>query len=108
MPQITMRAAFRLVIAASVVLTASVAVAGPWGALPDAIARLQANPQDRSAQAVVEQSEASILREVTNGHLAAVAVLMDTYASLVVQLEDGESRLRSQETRTCSRPACVG
>jgi formylglycine-generating enzyme required for sulfatase activity len=97
-----MRAAFRLVIAASVVLTASVAVAGPWGALPDAIARLQANPQDRSAQAVVEQSEASILREVTNGHLAAVAVLMDTYASLVVQLEDGESRLRSQETRTAA------
>jgi len=98
----TMRAVFRLFIAASVVSTASVAVAGPWGALPDAIARLQADHQDQSAQAVVEEAEASILREVTNGNLAAVAVLMETYASLVVQLNDGESRLRHQETRTAA------
>ena len=51
-----------LLIGVFVVVTASVAVAGPWGALPDAIARLQANPREQSAQVVVEQAEASILR----------------------------------------------
>ena len=90
----------RLIIGVCLAAAAPVAFAGPWGALPDAIARLQADPQDRSAQGVVDEAEASILREVTNGHPAAVAVLMDTYASLVVQLDDGETRLQSQETRT--------
>jgi formylglycine-generating enzyme required for sulfatase activity len=51
---------------------------------------------------VVDEAEASVLREATAGHLAAVAVLMETYASLVVQLDDGEERLRRQETRTAS------
>jgi len=97
-----MRAVFRLLIGVFVVVTASVAVAGPWGALPDAIARLQANPREQSAQVVVEQAEASILREATNGRLAAVAVLMETYASLVVQLDDGEPRLQGQEKRTAT------
>ena len=94
-----MRLSARLIIVVCFVAAATMAVAGPWGALPDAVARLQANPQDQSAQGVVEEAEASILREVSNGHLAAVAVLMETYASLVVQLDDGDSRLRSQETR---------
>jgi formylglycine-generating enzyme required for sulfatase activity len=81
---------------------AAPAVAGPWGALPDAISRLQANPQDRSAQGVIEEAEASILHEVNSGHVAAVAVLMETYASLIVQLDDGERRLQRQEARTAA------
>jgi formylglycine-generating enzyme required for sulfatase activity len=97
-----MRAVPRLLIALSLAATAPAAVAGPWGALPDAIARLQANPQERSAQAVVEEAEASILREAMNGHLAAVAVLMETYASLVVQLDAGEQRLGRLDTRTAA------
>jgi formylglycine-generating enzyme required for sulfatase activity len=91
-----------LIIAASVVVTASVAVAGPWGSLPDAIARLRANPADRSAQAVIAEAEASVLHQATQGRLAAAAVLMETYASLVVQLSDGEERLSRIETRTAN------
>jgi formylglycine-generating enzyme required for sulfatase activity len=92
----------RLIIVVCVAASAPPVIAGPWGALPDAIARLQANPQDRSAQAVVEEAEVSILREVTNGHLSAVAVLTETYASLVVQLDAGEQRLQRQEMRTAA------
>jgi formylglycine-generating enzyme required for sulfatase activity len=77
-----------------------VASAGPWGDLPDAVARLQENPGDRSAMVVVGQAEASVLREATRGRLAAVPLLMETYASLVVRLDDGEDRLRAIETRT--------
>jgi len=95
-----MRLFARLIIGVCLVAAVPTAAAGPWGALPDAIARLQANPQERSALAVVSEAEASILREATNGHLAAVAVLMETYASLVVQLDSGESRLQGQEART--------
>ena len=95
-----MRRFVQLIIGVSLAVAIPSAFAGPWGALPDAIARLQTDPQDRLAQEVVEEAEASILREVSNGNLAAVAVLMDTYASLVVQLGDGESRLRRQEQRT--------
>jgi len=97
-----MRPVFRLFIAAAVAVTASVAAAGPWGALPDAIARLQANPGDASALAVIAEAESAILREAAKGHLAAVAMLMDTYGSLVVQLRDGESRLQNQEARTAT------
>jgi formylglycine-generating enzyme required for sulfatase activity len=79
---------------------APAAIAGPWGALPDAVARLQEDPGDRSALVVVGEAEASVLREATRGRLAAVPVLMETYASLVVQLDDGEERLRALETRT--------
>jgi len=97
-----MRRIFQLAIFVCTAAAAPVAEAGPWGALPDAVARLLANPRERSAQVVVEEAEASILREATNGHLAAVAVLMETYGSLVVQLGDGEQRLQRQEARTAA------
>jgi len=97
-----MRCVSWLIIGVSIAAASSLTFAGPWGALPDAIARLQANPQERSALAVVEEAEASIQRVATNGHLAAVAVLMETYSSLVVQLDDGDQRLQRQETRTAS------
>jgi hypothetical protein len=85
-----------MIIGLGLAAAAPLAFAGPWGALPDAIARLQVDPQDRSARAVIAEAEASILREAVKGHLAAVAMLMDTYGSLVVQLGDGESRLQGQ------------
>jgi formylglycine-generating enzyme required for sulfatase activity len=97
-----MRRFSRLIIVPWVVVASSLAFAGPWGALPDAVARLQADPDDRSARLVVGEAEASVLREATRGRLAAVPVLMETYASLVVQLEDGEDRLRALETRTAN------
>jgi formylglycine-generating enzyme required for sulfatase activity len=90
----------RLVIAVWVGVAALPASAGSWGALPDAVARLQDDPGDRSALVVVGEAEASVLREATRGRLAAVPVLMETFASLVVQLDDGEDRLRSLETRS--------
>lgn len=58
------------------------------------------DPNDRSAWAVVDAAETSVLREATRGRLAAVAVLMETYASLVVQVSEGERRLQSLERRT--------
>jgi formylglycine-generating enzyme required for sulfatase activity len=91
-----------MIIGLGLAAAAPLAFAGPWGALPDAIARLQVDPQDRSARAVIAEAEASILREAVKGHLAAVAMLMDTYGSLVVQLGDGESRLQGQEARTAA------
>jgi len=97
-----MRRVSHLIIVVCVAAAAPPVIAGPWGALPDAIARLQANPQDRSAQAVIVEAEASILREATKGHLAAVAMLMETYGSLVLQLDDGELRLQGQEARTAA------
>ncbi len=72
--------------------------AGPWGGLPEAVARLQTVPGDRSAQAVLAEAETSVLKAATSGRLAAVAVLMETYVSLVMQLKDGEGRVRRLET----------
>ena len=68
-----MRRVSRLIIAICDVAAAFPAAAGPWGALPDAVARLQANPQDRSAWAVVEEAEASIVFS-PDGSAQAVAV----------------------------------
>jgi formylglycine-generating enzyme required for sulfatase activity len=82
------------------------ALAGPWRELPDAVARLQADPGDRAAMAAVGEAEASVLRTAARGRLAAVPLLMETYASLVMQLDDGEERLRRLETRTAG--ALVG
>ena len=95
-----MDCASRLVIVVCVGVAALPAFAGPWGDLPDAVARLREDPGDRSAMMVVGEAERSVLREATRGRLAAVPVLMETYASLVVQLDDGEDRLLSLEART--------
>jgi sulfatase modifying factor 1 len=73
--------------------------AGPWGALPDAVARLQVDPGDRAAERVIGEAEASILAEARNGRLAAVATLMEVYASLVMRLPGGEGRVRRVEER---------
>ena len=83
-------------------------IAGPWGGLPDAVGRLQNDPGNRSAQAVLAEAESSVLREATNGRLAAVAVLMETYSSLVMQLEDGDERVRNLERRTAAALAAWG
>lgn len=98
----SMRRIFALVVAIWVVVSAVPAAAGPWGGLPDAVARLQNEPGDRAALAVVRQAEASILNEATNGRLPAVAVLAETYASLVMQLDDGDQRVRRLEARVAS------
>jgi formylglycine-generating enzyme required for sulfatase activity len=95
-----MRCVSGLTIVVCISAAPSLASAGPWGALPDAVARLQADPQERSALAVLAEAEGSILRQATAGRLPAVAVLMDTYTSLVVRLAGGEQRLRRLETRT--------
>jgi formylglycine-generating enzyme required for sulfatase activity len=58
------------------------------------------DPNDQSAWMVVDAAETSVLREATRGRLAAVAVLMETYASLVVQVSEGEQRLQRLERRT--------
>lgn len=97
-----MRRACALILVVLLAAISPPALAGPWGALPDAVARLQNDPQDRVAETVLEQAEASILHEAENGRLAAVAVLAETYASLVVQLDDGEDRVRRLEARTAS------
>jgi formylglycine-generating enzyme required for sulfatase activity len=75
-------------------LTAASAAAGPWVELPDAIAQLQTNPQNRAAARVLDSTAAAIRNEAVSGHLAAVSVLMEVYASLVMRLPDGEERLQ--------------
>jgi formylglycine-generating enzyme required for sulfatase activity len=95
-----MRCVHWLIIVVLVAAPAHSAVAGPWGRLPEAVARLQTDAGDQSAQSVVREAEVSVLREARTGRLAAVVVLMETYASLVMQLDDGEGRLRSLESRT--------
>jgi len=94
-----MRRVSELIIIVFMAAAAYPASAGPWGGLPDAVARLQADPGDRSAQAVVAQAETSILREAMSGRLAAVAVLAETYASLVMRLDDGDQRVRLLEEK---------
>ena len=97
-----MRCVSKLIIVTCLFALVSPAQAGPWGGLPDAVARLQSDPGDRSAQAVVVQAENSILEEARSGRLAAVAVLAETYASLVMQLEDGDRRVRDLEEKTAT------
>ena len=76
--------------------------AGPWGALPEAVAHLQSAPGDHAAQAVLAEAEASIVKAADSGRLPAVAVLMETYVSLVMRLQDGEERVRRLERKTAA------
>ena len=97
-----MRAVFRLIIFASMVVAAAPALAGPWGGLPDAVARLQVDPADRAAEAVIVAAEASILSEAAAGRLPAVTALHEVYASLVMRLPSGEGRIGRLDERIAS------
>ena len=103
-----MRRFYWLLTAVSLVVAASPAIAGPWGALPDAVARLQVDPGDRAAESVVGEAEASIFVEARNGRLAAVATLMEVYASLVMRLPNGDGRLRRVEERVAASLTTYG
>jgi formylglycine-generating enzyme required for sulfatase activity len=92
-----------LIIIVLLAVAPSQGFAGPWGGLPDAVARLQNDPDDQAARAVIAEAEASILNEARSGRLAAVAVLAETYISLVMQLDDGEERVRRLEERTAAQ-----
>lgn len=84
------------------------ASAGPWVQLPDAIAQLETNPQDRAALQVVESTAAAIRSEAVRGHLSAVSILMEVYGSLVMRLPDGEERLRSVEAEVADALVVFG
>jgi formylglycine-generating enzyme required for sulfatase activity len=103
-----MRAVFRLIIFASMVVAAAPALAGPWGGLPDAVARLQMDPGDSAAEAVIAEAEASILFEAAAGRLPAVAALHDVYASLVMRLPDSEGRIGRLDKRTAAALVSYG
>ena len=89
-----MRPVFRLIIPVIVAVAAAPVLAGPWGGLPDAVARLQVNPADSAAEAVVAGAEESIVSEASAGRLQAVAALEEVYTSLVTRLPDGEQRIQ--------------
>ena len=95
-----MRPVFRLIIVVGVAVVATPVLAGPWGGLPDAVARLQVNPADSAAEAVVAEAEESIVFEATAGRLPAVAALQEVYASLVTRLPEGEERIRRLYEKT--------
>jgi len=76
---------------------ATVAGAGPWSELPEAVSRLQLHPDDRGAQVVLARAEQSLLNEAGAGHLAATAALMDAYSSLVAPLSDADRRIATLE-----------
>ncbi len=97
-----MRRIFRLIFVFCLVTGASSVLAGTWGALPDAIARLQVNPNDRAAEGVIADAEASILNEIAAGRLPAVVTLMEVYASLVMRLPSGEQRIQSLQRRAAA------
>jgi len=97
-----MCAVFRLIIPVFPVL------AGPWGGLPDAVARLQVDPADSAAEAVVAEAEESIVFEATAGRLPAVAVLQEVYASLVTRLPNGEQRIRRLYERIAAALVAYG
>jgi len=103
-----MRRFHGLLIGACLAVASAPAVAGPWGALPDAVAKLQINPGDRAAERVVGEAEASILNEARNGRLAAVAALMEVYASLVMRLPNGDERIRLIEQRAAATLTTYG
>ncbi len=94
-----MRIVFSLMIVASL---ASPALAGPWGGLPDAVARLQVDPGDSAAEAVIVAAEASILSEAAAGRLPAVTALHEVYASLVMRIPGGEGRIGRLDARVAS------
>ena len=67
-----------------------VALAGPWGRLPEAVARLRENPNDPAARAAIEAVERSILAEARSGHLASVQALLAAYDELMAPLQDAD------------------
>jgi len=82
--------------------------AGPWNRLPDAVGRLQVEPGNKAAEAVLGEAEASILSEAVSGRLAAVRALMEVYASLVMRLPNGDTRLERLERRTAAALVAFG
>jgi formylglycine-generating enzyme required for sulfatase activity len=88
-----------LLVAVCLLEASPLAFAGPWSSLPDAVARLQSNPDDQDAGAVLREAEAAILVEASQGKLAALSALMEVYESLVMPLPDGDIRLERLESR---------
>jgi len=84
------------------VVAASPSLAGPWGGLPEAVARLEADPGDRSALAMIAEAEQSVLTQAKAGRLAAVVALQEVYASLVMRLPDGERRIADLQKNTAA------
>jgi formylglycine-generating enzyme required for sulfatase activity len=103
-----MRPVFKLIIVVGVALVATPVLAGPWGGLPDAVARLQVDPADSAAEAVIAEAEKSIVSEATAGRLPAVAALQEVYASLVTRLPDGEQRIQRLHRRTAGALVAYG
>jgi formylglycine-generating enzyme required for sulfatase activity len=103
-----MRAVFRLIIPIIVAAVATPVLAGPWGGLPDAVARLQVNPANGAAEAVVAEAEESVVFEAKAGRLPVVAVLQEVYASLVTRLPDGEERIRRLHERIAAALVAYG
>ena len=103
-----MRPVFRLIIVVGVAVAAAPVLAGPWGGLPDAVARLQVNPADSAAEAVVAGAEESIVSEASAGRLQEVAALEEVYASLVTRLPDGEQRIQRVHERTAAALVAYG
>jgi len=103
-----MRSSSLFVCLLTTMLAVSPAAAGPWGALPEAIARLQVNPTDGAAESVIQQAEASIIVQAESGRLPAVVVLVEAYASLVMRLPDGEERVKRVERRTAAALVTYG
>jgi len=103
-----MRAVFRLIAVVVVALVATPVLAGPWGGLPDAVARLQVNPANGAAEAVVAEAEESVVFEAKAGRLPVVAVLQEVYASLVTRLPDGEERVRRLHERIAAALVVYG
>ncbi len=91
---------------AVIVLGASVAWAGPWSHLPQAIARLAAHPGDRKARQVLSAVELSLVREAQRDHLAAVRSLQNTYDELVMSLPGGNRRITALHAKVAG--ALVG
>ena len=103
-----MRAVFRLITVVSMAVSALPALAGPWGGLPDAVARLQVDSGDNAAEAVIAEAEESIVFEATVGRLPAVVALQEVFSSLVMRLPDGERRIRRLHERTAAALVTYG
>ena len=91
----------RLLLAAAAVLAAlePAPVQASWSALPDAVATLERNPGNPSAEATVAAAEASVLGEASAGHLVATSALLDAYEALILRLDDGEDRMARLRSR---------
>ncbi len=89
-------------IVAVIVLGASVAWAGAWSHLPQAVSRLATHPDDPRASQVLDAVERSLVEEAHSGHLAAVRTLENTYDELVVSLAGGSRRLAALNAKVSS------